>query len=213
MGHAECVSLAGTNPFRTWTSRSFESVWWNECAHALDLRLYSHMKELVWSGFRTNMNSKDKSPQPDSSEKGWTPDASSLRIASPTLHPLNNTYNPFHSQTVSLANQSARSNVMWQFDWSKCQEQCHVKVWLIEVPGAVSCESLADRSARSNVTWQFGWSKCQEQCHVTVWLIKVPGAMSCDSLADQSARSNALILGRVSSEVALAIHLVSHKVW
>ena len=44
--------VAGIHPSRTWTSGSFESVWWNRaCVHRLDLGLYSHLKEFLgeWS--------------------------------------------------------------------------------------------------------------------------------------------------------------------
>ena len=51
MVRAGCVFAAGIHPSRTWTSGSFESVWWNAWVHRLDLGLYSHPKEFLgeWS--------------------------------------------------------------------------------------------------------------------------------------------------------------------
>ena len=62
MVRAGCVFVAGIHPSRTWTSGSFESVWWNACVHRLDLGLYSHPKEFWGNGVWTHVNSKGKIP-------------------------------------------------------------------------------------------------------------------------------------------------------
>ena len=54
--------VASIHPSRTWTSESFEFVWWNACVHRLDLGLYSHLKEFLGTGVRTHANSKGKIP-------------------------------------------------------------------------------------------------------------------------------------------------------
>ena len=48
-----CVFVADIQLSRTWMSGSFESVRWNACVHRLDLGLYSHTKEFVENGVRT----------------------------------------------------------------------------------------------------------------------------------------------------------------
>ena len=59
MVHTWCAFVAGIHP---WMSGSFESVWWNACAHRLDLGLYSHPKEFWGNGIRTHVNSNGKIP-------------------------------------------------------------------------------------------------------------------------------------------------------
>ena len=56
------VFVAGIHPSRTWTSGSFESVWWNACVRRLDLGLYSHPKEFLGNGVWTHVKSKGKIP-------------------------------------------------------------------------------------------------------------------------------------------------------
>ena len=62
MVHAGCVFGAGIHLSKTCMSGSFVSVWWNACVHRQDLGLYSHPKELLGNGVRTQVNSKGKIP-------------------------------------------------------------------------------------------------------------------------------------------------------
>ena len=77
MVHAGCVFVAGIHPSRTWTSGSFESVWWNACVHRLDLGLYSHPKEFLGGmEFEPMLTPREKSPLPKNSpEEDRTRDA------------------------------------------------------------------------------------------------------------------------------------------
>ena len=60
MVHAGCVFVASIHPSRTWMSGSFESMQWNACVLRLDLGLYSHPKEGVFS--RPVLTPREKSP-------------------------------------------------------------------------------------------------------------------------------------------------------
>ena len=62
MVYAGCVFVATIHPSGTWTSRSFESMWWNAFVHRLDFSLDSHRKGFWWNGVRTHINSKGKIP-------------------------------------------------------------------------------------------------------------------------------------------------------
>ena len=55
-----CVFVVRIHLSRTWTSGSFESVWWNACVNRLDPGLYSHPNEFVANGVRTHVNSQGK---------------------------------------------------------------------------------------------------------------------------------------------------------
>ena len=71
-----CFFVAGIHPSRTWTSGSFESVWWNACLHRLDLGLYSHRKEFWGMEFESMLTPREKSPLPKMSpEEDRTRDA------------------------------------------------------------------------------------------------------------------------------------------
>ena len=85
---AGCVLVAGIHPSRTRMSRSFEPVRWNACVHRLDLGLYSHPKEFLGNGIRTNVSPKGKIPSPGGSMENRTRDAASRRTASPTHYRL-----------------------------------------------------------------------------------------------------------------------------
>ena len=71
------VFVAGIHPSRTWTSGSFESMWWNACVHRLDLGLYSHPKEFLGGmEFEPMLTPREKSPLPKMSpEEDRTRDA------------------------------------------------------------------------------------------------------------------------------------------
>ena len=63
------VLVAGIHRSGTWTSGSFESVWWIACVHRQDIVLYSHPKELGGgggdgNGVRTHVDSKGNFPLP-----------------------------------------------------------------------------------------------------------------------------------------------------
>ena len=62
MVQAGCVFVAAIHSSRSWTSGSFESLWWNICVHRQDLGIHSHPKELWANGVRTHLNSKGKIP-------------------------------------------------------------------------------------------------------------------------------------------------------
>ena len=79
MVHAGYVFVASIHPSRTWTSGSFESVWWKAYVHRLDLGLYSHPKEFWGNGVRTHVSSKGKIPSPRK-------DSPQRRIEPTTLH-------------------------------------------------------------------------------------------------------------------------------
>ena len=78
MMHVGCVFVAGFHLSRTWMSGSFEFVWWNACAHRLDLGLSSHPKQFLGNGVRTHVSSKRRIPSTGGSEEGWTCNIASL---------------------------------------------------------------------------------------------------------------------------------------
>ena len=64
MVHAGCVFVASIHPSRAWMTGSFESVRWDECAHRLDLGLYSHLRVLGGMESQPMFTPREKYPPP-----------------------------------------------------------------------------------------------------------------------------------------------------
>ena len=109
---------------------SFESMWWNACAHRLDLGLYSHPKEFWRNGVRTHVNSKGKSHLPEkfSPEEYRTHVAASSRAASPTQY-QRATPITCSGTTPSLPHYCDGHN---QQNFSQCKDSCIAQMQTVE---------------------------------------------------------------------------------
>ena len=106
MVHAGCVFDAGIHLSRTWTSGSFESVWWNACVHRLDLSLYSHSTVLGGMEFEPMLTPREKSPLPENFPRG----GSNPRRCGQRAQTLPTSYSGPHSEPFKLGLQSRKMN-------------------------------------------------------------------------------------------------------